>query len=322
MHKELKGWLEFLGFDEPVELTQLHGDENSRRYYRIENISKNFVVVDASSDKETVPEFIGIGMRLKKSKMRTPLVRSFELHKGFMLLEDVGSTHLYDKCVDAGAGAYYEKAIKTLVQMQTSPTISMKPHDAMLMLEEMNLMLEWYYKVHLGKTLECVEGQQLLTMFMSISKEVLVQPQETFVHYDYHSKNLMIDEADDIVLMDFQDALKGSLTYDLASLLYDPYVALDKRERKRFIKLFKTLKEVEVDDETFMRWLEFTAVQRCLTQLGRFSKLGIEDKQIAYLDHTPLLVQYILDIASKYPELEMLVRILTPKEQDSIGFTL
>jgi aminoglycoside/choline kinase family phosphotransferase len=320
MHEELKGWLDFLGFDEPVELTQLHGDENSRRYYRIENIDKNFVVVDASSDKETVPEFIGIGMRLKRSKMRTPLVRSFELHKGFMLLEDVGSTHLYDKCVDAGAGAYYEKAIRTLVQMQTSPTINMKPYDAMLMLEEMNLMLEWYYNAHLGKTLECVEGQQLIKMFSLIAKEVLAQPQETFVHTDSHSKNLMIDEKNDMVVMDFQDAREGALTYDLVSLLYDPYVSLDKRERQRFIKLFKNLKGIEVEDEVFMRWVDFTALQRNLTLLGKFTRLSIEEKKETYLEHTPLIRQYILDIASKYPELEQLLVMLTPQEEDSLGF--
>jgi len=320
MHKEFKGWLEFLGFDEPIELTQLHGDENSKRYYRIENSTKSFVALDASSNKEIIPEFVGIGMRFKKSKMRTPMVRSFELHKGFMLLEDVGSTHLYDKCVDAGAGAYYEKAIKTLVQMQTSPTIGMKPHDAMPMLEEMNSMLEWYYKAHLGKTLECVEGQQLLKMFSLIAKEVLAQPQETFVHGDYHSKNLMLDSEDEMVILDFQDARVGSLTYDLASLLYDAHVALDKRERKRFIKIFKTLKGIEVEDETFMRWLDFTAIQRSLTQLGTLARLSIEEQKKGYMEHTPLVRQYILDIAEKYPELEQLVLMLTPLEEDSLGF--
>ena len=320
MHKEFKGWLEFLGFDEPIELIQLHGDENSKRYYRIKNSTKSFVALDASSDKESVPEFIGIGMRLQKSKTRTAMVRSFELHKGFMLLEDIGSTHLYDKCVDAGAGVYYEKAIKTLVQMQTSPTISMKAHDAMTMIEEMNSMLEWYYKAHLGKTLECVEGQQLLKMFSLIAKEVLAQPQETFVHGDYHSKNLMIDAEDEMVVLDFQDARVGSLTYDLASLLYDAHVALDKRERKRFVKLFKALKGIDVDDATFMRWLDFTAIQRSLTQLGTFTKLSIKDKTKGYMEHTPLVRQYILDIAENYPELEQLVLMLTPVEEDSLGF--
>lgn len=315
MHKELKGWIEFLGIEEPT-LSQLHGDASGRRYYRIENIEKNFLVMDASDIKEVVPTMIGIGLRLKETSVRTPLIRSFELHKGFMLLEDVGSTHLFDKC----SPVYYEKAIKTLVEMQKAPTINLTPYDGSFLLEEMNLMLEWYLKEHLGQSIECVEGRNLLEMFSFITKEVLAQPQETFVHRDYHSKNLMIDNEEKIVIIDYQDARNGALTYDLVSLLYDAYVVLDPRERKRLINLFKDLKGISVEDETFMRWVEFTALQRHIKILGIFARLKIRDGKEDYMEHVPLVLQYILDIAEKYPELDALVTMLTPKEEDSIGF--
>ena len=315
MHKELKGWIEFLGIEEPT-LTKLDGGLSSRSYYRIEKIDKKFLVMDAFDEKETISRMIGIGLRLKETKIRTPLIRSFELHKGFMLVNDIGSTHLFDKC----SSAYYEKAIRTLVEMQTAPTIDLKSYEKGFLLEEMNLMVEWYLKQHLAKTLECVEGRNLIENFSTIIKEVFAQPQDIFVHRDYHSKNLMIDSEDEIVVIDYQDAGAGNLTYDLVSLLYDAYVSLDKRERKRLIKLFKELKGIEVDDEIFFRWVDFTAIQRNLTQLGIFTKLSIENERESYLEHTPLVLQYILDIASKYPELDALVNILTPVEQDSIGF--
>ena len=320
MHKELKGWVEWLGIEEST-LTALNSNSSTKQYYRIENQAKKMLVMDASEGKELVPRMMGIGLRLKETSVRTPLIRSFELHKGFMLLEDVGSTHLFDKCVDAGARVYYERAIKTLVEMQKAPTVDMNPSNASSLIEEMNSMLEWYYKVHLGKTLACAEGQQLIMMFSRIAKEVLAQPQEVFVHGDYHSKNLMVDTNDDMVLIEFQDARVGAVTYDLVSLLYDAYVALDKRERNRFIKLFKDLKGIEVDDETFMRWVDFTAIERCLTQLGTFARLSIKEEKKGYIEHMPLVLQYILDIASKYSELEGLVTMLTPEEQDSEGFS-
>ena len=319
MHTELKGWVEWLGIEEPI-LTEVNTKSSTKQYYRIENQAKKMLVMDASECKELIPQMVGIGLRLKRTKVRTPLVRSFELHKGFMLVEDIGSTHLFDKCVDAGARAYYEKAISTLVEMQKAPTVDMKSSNASFLIEEMNSMLEWYYKAYLGKTLECAEGQQLIMMFSRIAKEVLAQPQTTFVHGDYHSKNLMIDDNDEIVLIEFQDAREGALTYDLVSLLYDAYVALDKRERKRFIKLFKDEKGIEVDDEIFTRWVDFTAIQRNLAQLGTFAKLSIEEDKKGYLEHTPLVLQYILDIASKYSELDGLVSMLTLEEEDSIGF--
>jgi len=315
MHKELKGWVEWLGIDEP-KLTALQADASSRRYYRIENTDKKMLVMDASESKELVTQMIGIGLRLKETKVRVPLIRSFELHKGFMLLEDVGSTHLYDKC----SAPNYEKAIRTLVEMQKAPTIDLTPYDASFLLEEMNLMLEWYLKEHLGQKVECVEAKMLLDSFMLITKEVLAQPQETFVHRDYHSKNLMINDANEMVVIDYQDARAGGLTYDLTSLLCDAYVALDPRERKRLINLFKELKGIDVDDETFMRWFDFTAIQRHLKILGIFSRLKIRDGKEGYMEHIPLVLQYILNVADKYPELESLAILLRPEEKDSIGF--
>ncbi|HHH19946.1 MAG TPA: hypothetical protein ENK86_05515 [Campylobacterales bacterium] len=321
MHPELRGWVEFLGIEAPV-LTLVHGNQESRRYYRIENKTKKFMVVDASHCKESVPTFIGIALRLKETEVRTPRVRSFELHKGFMLQDDIGSMHLIDTCASSNPATYYDKAIATLVEMQKAPTVELSAIEVGDLIDEMNLMVEWYLKKHLGKTIECVEGRILLEGFMQIAKEVMAQPQETFVHRDYHSKNLMIESGDAIVVMDFQDACQGPLTYDLVSLLRDAYVSLDYRERKRLMMLYRELKGIEVDEMTFLRWCDFTSMQRNMKLLGAFAQQHHEGGKEGFIEYTPLLVQYILDAASNYPELEGLVSMLTPEESDSEGFFL
>lgn len=99
-------------------------------------------------------------------------------------------------------------------------------------------------------------------------------------------------------------------------------MALDPRERKRFIKLYMELKGIEVDEATFMRWFDFTGLQRHIKILGIFARLSIRDGKDAYLDSIPLVLQYILEVAEKYPELEALVALLRPEEKDSIGFLL
>ena len=307
MHDELKGWLEWLGIDEP-ELVALFGDASSRRYYRLTKPQN--IVMDASAMKESVPRFIGVAMLLQQKKVRLPQIKAFEQHKGFMLLEDVGSTHLFDKVQSTQKSAYYDKAIDELVKIQKTPSKGLEPYDASFLLDEMNLMPSWYVKEHLGKTLECVEARILLENFMLIIKEVLSQPQEIFVHRDYHSRNLMIDSNDDIVVIDFQDAKSGSLTYDLVSLLRDVYVELDKSEVERLVLRFKALKGLEVDDETFMRWFDFMGLQRHIKILGIFARLSIRDGKDAYLDDIPLTMKYILDVASKYPELDGLLALL------------
>ncbi|MCF6245486.1 MAG: phosphotransferase [Sulfurovum sp.] len=307
MHDELIGWLEWLGIDEP-ELEALCGDASSRRYYRLKKPQN--IVMDASVQKEVVPRFIGIAMLLQQSKVRLPTIKAFEQHKGFMMLEDVGSKHLIDALDTSHRSAYYDKAIKTLVQIQNTPSKGLEPYDRGFLLDEMNLMPQWYMKEHLGRSVECVEGRILLESFMLIINEVLAQPQEIFVHRDYHSRNLMIDSNDEIVVIDFQDAKSGALTYDLVSLLRDAYVELDAQEIQRLVLLFKELKGLEVDDETFMRWFDFMGLQRHIKILGIFARLSIRDGKDAYLDDIPLVLKYILEVGSKYPELDGLVALL------------
>jgi len=309
MHNELKGWLEWLGMEDP-DLHALHGDASSRSYYRLENHGGG-IVMDASENKESVPIFIGISMRLNDAKVRIPQIKSFEQHKGFIFLEDIGGTHLLDKCVEGvDARPYFDKAIETLVKVQETPSQGLEPYDEEFLLQEMNLMTEWYLKEYLGTTLECLEGRIVLESFSLIAKEVLSQPQEIFVHRDYHSRNLMIDNNDDIVVIDFQDAREGALTYDLVSLLRDAYIKLDDREIRRLLSLFKELKSLDVDDETFMRWFDFTGLQRHIKILGIFARLALRDGKKEYLNNIPLTLKYILEVGYKYPELDALMSLL------------
>jgi aminoglycoside/choline kinase family phosphotransferase len=309
MHKELKGWIEWLGVEEP-ELKALHGDASSRSYYRLEN-DNGGIVMDASEAKESVPIFIGVSMRLTDAKVRIPRIKSFELHKGFIFLEDIGSTHLLDKCVEGvDARPYYDKAIETLVKMQETPSKGLEPYDRNFLLEEMNLMTEWYLKEYLDTSFECLDGRMLLESFSFIADEVLSQPQEIFVHRDYHARNLMLDSNEEIVVIDFQDAREGALTYDLVSLLRDAYVKLDARELRRLILLFRDLKGLDVDDETFMRWFDFTGLQRHIKILGIFARLAIRDGKKEYLKDIPMTLKYILEVGYKYPELNGLISLL------------
>jgi len=218
--------------------------------------------------------------------------------------------HLADKVNTPEAKIYYEKAITTLVKVQNTPVKGLDPYDTNFLLEEMNLMPQWYIKEHLGKTVECVEGRILLEAFSFISKEVLAQPQGLFVHRDYHSRNLMIDSNEDIVVIDFQDAKEGALTYDLVSLLRDVYVELDEQEIERLILLFRDLIDLDVDDETFMRWFDFTGLQRHIKILGIFARLSLRDGKDGYLNDIPLTLKYIIEVGSKYPELDGLVSLL------------
>ncbi|MBT8349536.1 MAG: phosphotransferase, partial [Sulfurovum sp.] len=309
MHKELKGWLGSLGMEEP-DLHALYGDASARSYYRLEN-NNGGIVMDASQIKESVPTFIDMGSKLANANVRIPTIKSYDLNKGFVFLEDIGTTHLLDMCVEGvDARPFYDKAIETLVTLQNTPSEGLEPYDESFLLQEMNLMTEWYLNEYLDTTLEPLEEDMLLESFSLIAKEVLSQPQGIFVHRDYHGRNLMVDSNDDIVVIDFQDAREGALTYDLVSLLRDAYMKLDARELRRLILLFRDLKGLDVDDETFMRWFDFTGLQSHIMILGIFARLALRDGKKEYLKDIPMTLKYILEVGHKYPELDGLISLL------------
>jgi len=125
------------------------------------------------------------------------------------------------------------------------------------------------------------------------------------VHSDYHSRNLMLLEDDQIGVIDFQDAMRGAITYDLVSLLKDCYVhwpttwvkqrALDF---KRGLEKEDTL--VDVDDKQFMQWFDLMGLQRHIKVLGIFARLALRDHKKAYLQDIPLVVRYCLEAADGY----------------------
>jgi aminoglycoside/choline kinase family phosphotransferase len=138
----------------------------------------------------------------------------------------------------------------------------------------------------------------------SIADVVLQQPQGLFVHRDFHSRNLMLDCSDRLVAIDFQDARSGALTYDLVSLLRDVYHEIDPKEVERLALYFRDIKGIDVDDETFMRWFDFTGLQRHIKILGIFARLALRDGKEGYLADIPLTRKYIVEIGSRYPETE------------------
>ncbi len=307
MNKKLEQWLEQIGCE--GELEPVAADASFRKYYRLRSSMHSGIVMDASAQKESVMPFIDIEDRLYRAGVRVAKINTFNLEEGFIFMEDLGNTHLAD-VINDDQELYYGKAIESLIKMQNVETEGLPLYDAEFLRFEMDLMQEWYLQKHLGVTLDDAQQTTLNDALKYITSEVLTQPQGVFVHRDYHSRNLMFGCTDDLVVIDFQDARVGAVTYDLVSLLRDVYVALHPRDVERMALHFRDMKGLDVDDETFMRWFDFMGLQRHIKILGIFARLAIRDGKEGYLDDIPLTLKYVLDICEKYPELEGLGDIL------------
>jgi len=307
INQKLEEWLEQIGCE--GELEPVAADASFRKYYRLKSTMHSGIVMDASAQKESVMPFIDIEHRLYEAGVRVAKINTFNLEEGFIFMEDLGNTHLAD-VINDDIELYYGKAIESLIKMQNVETEGLPAYDEEFLRFEMDLMKEWYLEKHLGLTLDETQEKILSAALETITAEVLTQPQGVFVHRDYHSRNLMFGCTDDLVVIDFQDAHVGAVTYDLVSLLRDVYVELNPRDVERLALHFRDMKGLDVDDETFMRWFDFMGLQRHIKILGIFARLAIRDGKEGYIKNIPLTMKYILDVGAKYPELKGLIDLL------------
>jgi aminoglycoside/choline kinase family phosphotransferase len=310
MNQKLEEWLESIGCE--GELEPVAADASFRKYYRLKSTMHSGIVMDASAQKESVPPFIDIEHRLYEAGVRVAKINTYNLEEGFVFMEDLGNVHLSD-VIEDDFELYYGKAIDSLIKMQNVETEGLAAYDGEFLRFEMNLMQEWYLEKHLGLTLDETQLNTISSALETITSEVLAQPQEVFVHRDYHSRNLMFGCTDDLVVIDFQDARVGAVTYDLVSLLRDVYVELHPNDVERLALHFRDMKGLDVDDETFMRWFDFIGLQRHIKILGIFARLAIRDGKEGYIKDIPLTLKYVLDVASKYSELDGLVALFFNK---------
>jgi aminoglycoside/choline kinase family phosphotransferase len=265
--------------------------------------------MDASAQPESVAPFVDIAHRLFDAGVRTPKINAFDAEQGFVFMEDLGNTHFSDM-IESKKEIIYPKAVETIRKMQEADTEGLPIYDREFLRFEMDLMNEWYLKEHLGVSLSKEQESLLSDTLEQIADVVLEQPQGLFVHRDFHSRNLMFDCNDDLVVIDFRDARAGALTYDLVSLLRDVYVELDLQEVTRLALHFRDLKGLDVDDETFMKWFDFMGLQRHIKILGIFARLALRDGKRGYLNDIPLTLKYVLEIAQKYEETQLFAGML------------
>lgn len=163
---------------------------------------------------------------------------------------------------------------------------------------------------NLKVTLNEVQKNTIENSLDAISTVVLSQPQDLFVHRDYHSRNIMLSKDDKIGVIDYQDAMNGAVTYDLVSLLKDCYIAYKREEIEKLALEFRDKKALDISDDEFLKWFDFMGLQRHIKVLGIFSRLFLRDDKDGYLKDIPLTLKYTIETASRYDETKALARLL------------
>ena len=277
-------------------------DASFRSYYRLNHGNVTLLLMDSSLEKDSMQAFINVTSKLHAVNVKAPKILEQNLEKGFLILEDFGSTHYLDVLNWDNFEELYKKAIDEIIKMQNANTKNLPLYDKAFLIKEMDLMQEWYMAKLLPVTLSQKQKDVIKNALDSIADVVLAQPQGVFVHRDFHSRNIMLTQENKIGVIDYQDAMNGAITYDIASLLEDSYVEFDREDMQKLVLYFRDKKGLDVDDATFIKWFDFMCMQRHIKVLGIFARLYKRDGKKGYLKDIPLTLKYLFDTAKLYEE--------------------
>jgi len=293
-------------------------DASFRRYFRAFCNGGSYVVMDAPPGKEDVRPYLKVSRLLASLGAHVPHVHETDVARGLLLLEDLGRT-LYLERLEAGDDPepLYQDALAVLaaVQVRGRPLCGeLAPYDRNVLLREMALMPEWFLTRHLSLALAAEETQLLASAFEFLIVEALTQP-EVFVHRDYHARNLMVVSERNPGIIDFQDALRGPVGYDLVSLLKDCYIAWPRERVVSWVsgyhrELGAQGGDTGASEGQFLRWFDLIGVQRHIKVLGIFCRLWYRDGKPGYLPDLPRTLGYVRDTCARYAELAALGRFI------------
>lgn len=285
-------------------------DASFRSYYRLKNEGQTFILMDASLEKESLTPFVNITEKLLKTDVKAPQIYYKDLGNGYLILEDFGNTNLLDILNENNFQTLYKQAISEILKMQNADTSNLPLYDKAFLHFEMDLMHEWYLQKKLSLTLSSSQEKMLAETLDQISRVVLSQPQNIFVHRDFHSRNIMVQNDGELGVIDYQDGMNGAITYDLVSLLKDCYISFDREKIEVLVLYFRDQLGLDVDDATFLKWFDFMGLQRHIKVLGIFSRLHLRDGKDGYLKDIPLTLSYVIDTAARYDETKDLAEFL------------
>jgi aminoglycoside/choline kinase family phosphotransferase len=322
-HSRFESWLAGLSGTYGLQRATLRAasaDASFRRYLRIDGngsdgMSRSLIIMDAPPDKENSAPFVKVADLMRIAGLRVPEILSWDASNGFMLLSDLGAQTMM-QIIDPATPPLdlYLQATDILVQWQLASRAGVLPaYDHALLSREVELYPQWYVAQHRNFTLDTAQRKTLDEAFACILQNNLGCP-SVYVHRDFMPRNLMVSR-EGLGVLDFQDAVYGPITYDIASLMRDAFLSWEEDfcldvTIRYWEKARKAGLPVGDDFGEFYRGVEWMGLQRHLKVTGIFARLTLRDGKPQYLADTPRFIHYMRSTCERYRELKPLLRLI------------
>ena len=320
--ERIEGYLERSGLaGHNPRVVPLTGDASDRRYFRILTPDAPSIVLalhSAPFDFRSLP-FVNVANLLARMPVPIPEVLGHADDLGILALQDLGDVTLQAHLGAASPvehAALYRQAVALIAELQRRgaelASSEFLPYGIAFDVEKLTWELDFFTKHFLeayrGVTLPPDQGDALRAEFAVLVRE-LASEQRVLCHRDYHSRNLMLHEAQ-LYIIDFQDARLGPDTYDLVSLLRDSYVDLPEQTVNELIAYFLALRAQTGKEREFRERFDVMALQRNLKALGTFGYQTTARRNPVYIQYIPRTLRYVRDNLAHQPRFDRMRDLL------------
>jgi len=291
-------------------------DASFRRYFRIATPgdADSRIVMDAPPERERLDAFIDIAARLAAAGLHVPRIHAVDRQAGFALLEDLGDSPWHTVLDTTNAEALFDVALDALVRMQAGTDAKGLPeYDAATLYGELELFPDWFLARHWQVAPTGDERDAWDAIGATLIRWALDQPR-VFVHRDFMPRNLMLAEPNPGII-DFQDAVRGPISYDPVCLFRDAFVSWDEARVDAWLESYRRRAAsaglpVPADPDLWRRGSDLIGAQRHLKVLGIFARIAYRDGKPAYLEDAPRFFAYLHAAIRRNPELAALGELL------------
>ncbi len=331
-------------------LAPASSDASFRRYFRLagkaaEGESAGTLIAVDAPPPEKCREFVQVARLLEAAGVHVPRILEVDVDAGLMLVTDLGTASYLGALTAAqkendprGARTLMRDALDALIRWQlASREDVLPPFDEAFLRREMELMPEWFIGRHLGREVDDNTRGVLDRTFALLIASARAQPQ-VFMLRDFMPRNLMVcaepgaaeaaNRALNPGVLDFQDAVYGPISYDVASLLRDAFLSWDEEfELDCFVYYWERAKKaglpVDPDFGEFYRQIEWMGLQRHIKVLGLFCRINYRDSKPHYMNDLPRFIGYARKVAERYAPLRPFAKLLDDLEgrANEVGYT-
>lgn len=272
-------------------------EASTRRFFRVRAGADTFVAMHAPPRSQDNPRFVALARAFRAGGLHTPQVYAFDRQRGFLLVEYLGDRPFEAAYREGETEAALDAAIHALVRLQSLPAEHFPPYTRARFADEIGIFVEWL----LGGLIGAPPPPFFTAISAALVAATQVVPQRP-LHRDYHCRNLLWRGDGIVGIVDFQDALLGPVTYDIASLLRDCYHEFDEATVAKWRARYLALAAPRVDAEVFARAFDLTALQRQLKAVGIFARLWLRDGRRSHLRDIAPVLGRIAALSRRYGE--------------------